>query len=47
MPVVGFLDPSPPDTYRLREFRQGLKDAVTNAAAYRLVYSDRDVESKN
>jgi putative tryptophan/tyrosine transport system substrate-binding protein len=27
MPVVGFLHPSSPDTYRLRAFRQGLKEA--------------------
>jgi putative tryptophan/tyrosine transport system substrate-binding protein len=27
MPVVGFLHPSSPDAYRLRAFRQGLKDA--------------------
>jgi putative tryptophan/tyrosine transport system substrate-binding protein len=27
MPVVGFLHPSSPDAYRLRGFRQGLKDA--------------------
>jgi putative ABC transport system substrate-binding protein len=26
MPVVGFLHPSSPDAYRLREFRRGLKD---------------------
>jgi putative ABC transport system substrate-binding protein len=27
MPVVGFLHPSSPEAYRLRAFRQGLKDA--------------------
>jgi putative ABC transport system substrate-binding protein len=27
MPVIGFLHPSSPDAYRLRAFRQGLKDA--------------------
>jgi putative ABC transport system substrate-binding protein len=27
MPVIGFLHASSPDTYRLRPFRQGLKDA--------------------
>jgi ABC-type uncharacterized transport system substrate-binding protein len=27
MPVIGFLHPSSPETYRLRAFRQGLKDA--------------------
>jgi ABC-type uncharacterized transport system substrate-binding protein len=27
MPVIGFLHPSSPDTYRLRALRQGLKDA--------------------
>jgi putative tryptophan/tyrosine transport system substrate-binding protein len=27
MPVIGFLHPSSPDAYRLREFRQGLKEA--------------------
>jgi putative ABC transport system substrate-binding protein len=27
MPVVGFLHPSSPDAYRVRVFRQGLKDA--------------------
>jgi putative ABC transport system substrate-binding protein len=27
LPVVGFLHPSSPDAYRLRAFRQGLKDA--------------------
>jgi putative tryptophan/tyrosine transport system substrate-binding protein len=27
IPVVGFLHPSSPDAYRLRAFRQGLKDA--------------------
>jgi putative ABC transport system substrate-binding protein len=27
MPVAGFLHPSSPDAYRLRAFRQGLKDA--------------------
>src|SRR5262245_11318752 len=27
MPVVGFLHPSSPGAYRLRAFRQGLKDA--------------------
>jgi putative ABC transport system substrate-binding protein len=27
MPVVGFLHPSSPESYRLRAFRQGLKDA--------------------
>jgi putative ABC transport system substrate-binding protein len=26
MPVIGFLHPSPPDAYRERAFRQGLKD---------------------
>src|SRR5260370_38841020 len=26
MPVIGFLHPSSPDPYRLRAFRQGLKD---------------------
>src|SRR5262245_25475566 len=26
MPVVGFLHPSSPDAYRLREFRRGLKE---------------------
>ena len=27
LPVIGFLHPSPPDAYRVRAFRQGLKDA--------------------
>jgi putative ABC transport system substrate-binding protein len=27
MPVIGFLHPSSPDPYRVRSFRQGLKDA--------------------
>jgi putative ABC transport system substrate-binding protein len=27
LPVIGFLHPSSPETYRLRAFRQGLKDA--------------------
>src|SRR6266567_2792145 len=27
MPVIGFLHPSTPESYRLRAFRQGLKDA--------------------
>src|SRR5262249_29389148 len=27
VPVIGFLHPSPPDAYRVRAFRQGLKDA--------------------
>jgi ABC-type uncharacterized transport system substrate-binding protein len=27
MPVIGFLHPSSPDAYRVRAFRQGLKDA--------------------
>src|SRR5215467_11170788 len=27
MPLIGFLHPSSPDSYRLRAFRQGLKDA--------------------
>jgi putative ABC transport system substrate-binding protein len=27
MPVIGFLHPSSPDPYRMRAFRQGLKDA--------------------
>jgi putative ABC transport system substrate-binding protein len=27
MPVIGFLHPSSPDPYRLRVFRQGLKEA--------------------
>jgi putative tryptophan/tyrosine transport system substrate-binding protein len=27
IPVIGFLHPSSPETYRLRAFRQGLKDA--------------------
>ena len=27
MPVIGFLHPSSPDAYRVRVFRQGLKDA--------------------
>src|SRR5258708_9120814 len=27
MPVIGFLHPSAPDPYRVRSFRQGLKDA--------------------
>ena len=27
MPVVGFLDPSSPDGYRLRAFHHGLKEA--------------------
>src|SRR6266508_2811743 len=27
MPVIGFLHPSSPETYRLRALRQGLKDA--------------------
>jgi putative ABC transport system substrate-binding protein len=27
MPVIGFLHPSSPEAYRLRAFRQGLKDA--------------------
>ena len=27
MPVVGFLHPSSPEAYRVRAFRQGLKDA--------------------
>jgi len=26
MPVIGFLHPSSPDPYRLRAFRQGLKE---------------------
>src|SRR5881396_1173551 len=26
MPVIGFLHPSSPDAYRVRAFRQGLKD---------------------
>jgi putative ABC transport system substrate-binding protein len=27
MPVIGFLHPSSPEAYRLRAFRQGLRDA--------------------
>ena len=27
MPVVGFLHPSSPEAYRLRAFREGLRDA--------------------
>src|SRR6266567_4483374 len=27
MPVIGFLHPSTPESYRLRAFRQGLKEA--------------------
>jgi hypothetical protein len=29
MPVVGFLHPSSPEPFRVRAFRQGLKDATS------------------
>ena len=42
MPVVGFLHPSSPEPFRVRAFRQGLKDAgfiegENVAVEYRLV----------
>jgi putative ABC transport system substrate-binding protein len=47
MPVVGFLHPSSPEPYRVRAFRQGLKDAgfiegENVAIEYRWAYDQID-----
>src|SRR5260370_19830547 len=44
MPVIGFLHPSSPDPYRLRAFRQGLKDTgfVEGTIEYRWAYNQID-----